>query len=192
MHPRKVRTNAGAKEGDLLVLTKPLGSGILTTAAKAGLLTPEQTDSLMRTMTSLNAAAARVMEGLPVHACTDITGFGLIGHASEMARGSGKSIRLFSSQLPLMDGGFDMASQGIVPGGAYRNRDYLSPTTYIKNGLKIALVDLMFDPQTSGGLLISLPEKEAPALLDQLLPHCQEAKIVGQVEAAQGFHVLVE
>ena len=181
VHPDRVLTNSGAQVGDSLVSTKPLGSGILTTAAKADLLTPKQMQDMVDTMTTLNAAAADIMAQYPVHACTDITGFGLAGHAKEMASGSGVSIRLFASEVPLMDGVLEMAAQGIIPAGARRNQAYLAPTTSVASHIPYALADALFDPQTSGGLLISLPAKEARQLVAALVPHCGHARIVGEV-----------
>lgn len=192
VHPDKVLTNAGAKSGDKLILTKPLGSGILSTAAKAEMLTKKQEAALYEVMTRLNAGAADVMGRFSPNACTDITGFGLIGHASEMAKGSRKTIRLYSDQLPLMDGVLEMAKEGIVPGGAYRNRQYLSATTGISDSVSLALSDVMFDPQTSGGLLISVPKEEAEALLDALKAACPEARLIGEVSDFTGQSILVE
>lgn len=191
-HPDKILTNAGAKAGDVLILTKPLGSGILATAAKADLLTPKQIQALIDTMTTLNASAAQVMGRFHPHACTDITGFGLIGHATEMARGSKKTIRLFANQVPLLDGALDMARQGIVPGGAYRNRQYLEASTNIADDVPSELVDIIYDPQTSGGLLISIPPKEARDMLEELQVHCKDAAIVGEVLEYHEKHILVQ
>lgn len=192
VHPSKVRTNSAAQVGDLLVLTKPLGSGILSTAAKAELLSEAQLSALVVVMATLNAAAASAMAHYPVNACTDITGFGLVGHATEMAKGSGVSIRLFSRDIPLMDGALDMARQGIVPGGAYRNRAFLEATTSIAADAQTALTDIMFDPQTSGGLFISLPRDAAHALMDELKPHCPDARIVGEVVQAGTHRIIIE
>lgn len=191
VHPDRLRTNADAQTGDLLILTKPLGSGVLATAAKSGMLTAAQTEGLMRTMTALNAKAADIMGRYPAHACTDITGFGLAGHATEMAKASRKSIRLYSGRLPLLDGALDMARQGIVPGGAFRNRDYLLPTTSVRAGLDEHLSLLMFDPQTSGGLLISISEKHAEAMLEELRPYCPQACIVGEVMEPMDKHIII-
>lgn len=191
-HPDKIRTNVGAQTGDALILTKPLGSGILTTAAKTGLVPQHQVDGLMHTMTTLNAAAALAMAEFDVTACTDITGFGLIGHATEMAKGSGKTIRLTAQAIPLLDGVLAQAEAGIVPGGAYRNREYLAATTDIKPTVSTALSDICFDPQTSGGLLISLPESEARPLLQKLLPHSPQSAIIGLVEDKQSMHIILQ
>lgn len=189
-HPDRILTNSAAQSGDLLVLTKPLGSGILSTAAKAGMISRAQHQAMADTMAALNAAAARVMARFPVHACTDVTGFGLAGHAAEMARGSGKAIRLFSRELPLMDGALGMAREGIVPGGARRNQAHLKDGLSIAGKIPGALLDILFDPQTSGGLLISLPAVNAEALLAGLIPHCPYARIVGEV-LPEGPHPII-
>lgn len=190
-HPQRILTNSAARTGDLLILTKPLGSGILTTAAKAELLTKEQEDCLASTMSTLNQKAAEVMANYHPHCCTDITGFGLIGHGTEMAKGSSKTINLFSSQIPLLNGAFDMASQGIVPGGAYRNRQYMAHTTHISSNVSRALSDILFDPQTSGGLLISVSEKEAEHMLRDIQQHCTQAAIIGEVVDKGEKHLAV-
>lgn len=191
-HPQRILTNSKAQTGDLLLLTKPLGSGILATAAKAQLLSPAIADGLNRTMAMLNAAAAGCMAGYTPNACTDITGFGLVGHAAEMARASGRRLHIFSGEVALLDGVMDMASQGIVPGGAYRNREYLSGSTIILPGVGQALSDILFDPQTSGGLLISLPPAQARRLLEDVQPHCPQARIIGMVEEPGEGLVIIE
>jgi selenide,water dikinase len=190
-HPDRVLTNANAKTGDLLILTKPLGSGILTTAAKAELLNSGQVDGLMAAMAALNAKAARAMKRFQPNACTDITGFGLAGHAAEMAKGSSKTLRLYANQIPLLDGALEMASQGIIPGGAYRNRQYLSAATDISKEVSLALSDILFDPQTSGGLLISIPEKEALRLLKDIQAVCPQAAIIGEVGTYDGKSLII-
>ena len=181
VHPDKVKTNAGAKAGDVLILTKAIGSGVVTTAGKVGLLTQEQIDAVNRTMTTLNAAAAQVMGEYDVRACTDITGFGLIGHASEMAAASGKTLRINAKSVPLLPGALDSAEDGILPGGLLRNREYLQPSVRIDKGVPIAVADLLFDPQTSGGLLMSVAPEDADAMLDQLKAVCPDARIIGSV-----------
>lgn len=181
VHPDKVLTNAGAQVGDYLILTKALGSGILTTAGRAGLVDGDQYRALIDTMTTLNAAAAQTMAAYPVHACTDITGFGLIGHASEMALGSGKTIELWASELPLMPGARQFASEFILPGGLVRNRTYMKQKARLAPDVPQPLADIMFDPQTSGGLLISVPQAEADSLMQALLVHYPDARMVGRV-----------
>ncbi len=191
VHPDKVKTNAGAKVGDVLILTKAIGSGVVTTAGKAGLLTQEQIDAVHRTMTTLNAAAARVMGEYDVRACTDITGFGLIGHASEMAAASGKTLRINALAVPMLPGALDSAEEGILPGGLLRNREYLLPSVRIDKGVPIAVADLLFDPQTSGGLLMSVAKEDADAMFDQLKAVCPNARIIGSVTEESAAKVTV-
>ena len=182
VHPDKVLRNVGARPGDALVLTKPLGTGVLTTAAKADMLEPEQYDRLVRSMAQLNAKAAEAMLRCPeIHACTDVTGFGLLGHADEMASGSGVTIRIYSQRLPLLPGALELAEMGIIPAGAYRNRDYVMPRLSVGENVPQARLDLISDPQTSGGLLIALPMEEAGALVDALRADCPDSAIVGTV-----------
>ena len=182
VHPDRVLRNVGARPGDALVLTKPLGTGVLTTAAKADLLEPEQYDRLIRSMAQLNAKAAEAMQRcLEIHACTDVTGFGLLGHADEMASGSGVTIRIYSQRLPLLPGALELAEMGIIPAGAYRNRDYVMPRLSVGENVPQARLDLISDPQTSGGLLIALPMEDAGALVSALWADCPDSAIVGTV-----------
>lgn len=182
VHPDRVLRNVGARPGDALVLTKPLGTGVLTTAAKADLLEPEQYDRLIRSMAQLNAKAAEAMQRCPeIHACTDVTGFGLLGHADEMASGSGVTIRIYSQRLPLLPGALELAEMGIIPAGAYRNRDYVMPRLSVGANVPQARLDLISDPQTSGGLLIALPMADAGALVSALRADCPDSAIVGTV-----------
>ena len=182
VHPDKVLRNVGARPGDALVLTKPIGTGVLTTAAKADLLEPEQYDRLVRSMAQLNAKAAEAMlQCREIHACTDVTGFGLLGHADEMAAGSGVTIRIYSRRLPLLPGALELAEMGIIPAGAYRNRDYVMPRLSVGENVPQARLDLISDPQTSGGLLIALPMEDAGALVSALRTDCPDSAIVGTV-----------
>ena len=190
VHPDKALRNVGARPGDALVLTKPLGTGVLTTAAKADLLEPEQYDRLVHSMARLNAHAAEAVSKCPeIHACTDVTGFGLLGHADEMARGSGVTIRLYSRRLPLLPGALEFAEMGIIPAGAYRNLDYVKPRLTVAESVQQARVDLISDPQTSGGLLVALPMEDAGALLAALRERDPDSAIIGAV-VAQTEHTL--
>ena len=182
VRPDRVLRNVGARPGDALVLTKPLGTGVLTTAAKANLLDAAQYDRLVRSMAQLNDKAAEAMLQCPeIHACTDVTGFGLLGHADEMATGSGVTIRIYSRRLPLLPGTLELAEMGIIPAGAYRNHDYVKPRLSVAESAPQARVDLICDPQTSGGLLIALPVEDAGALVAALREHCPDSAIVGTV-----------
>ena len=182
VHPDRILKNIGAEPGDALILTKPLGCGILSTGVKAGLVSGEDSKELYMHMATLNAkAGAEVIKTEDVHACTDITGFGLLGHAYEMATGSNVTIKLFGGKLPIMNGAMDLASQGIIPGGAYRNMDYVKSELHIDHDVPEEVTDLAADPQTSGGLLIALPLDKAEELLGRLLDVAPCSRIVGEV-----------
>ncbi len=166
VHPDKVWTNAGARPGDALILTKPIGTGVLATAAKADLF-PAGVAVSIETMATLNAAAAAAAAAFPIHACTDITGFGLLGHAYEMASASGVRAEIDSTALPLLPDAAEAAAMGLVPVGAYTNRTYLTAISFA-DSVPERLRDLCFDPQTSGGLLLALPANAADGLLAAL------------------------
>lgn len=184
VHPQHILKNIGAQPGDVLVLTKPIGSGVLTTAIKADLISEAARNAVYAHMATLNKKAGEALRQVEdVHACTDVTGFGLLGHSFEMAEGSGVTIRLHGSALPLMDEARDMAEMGIIPAGAYRNMDYVKPQLTVLPSAQRALLDLAADPQTSGGLLISLPREQAEKLLALLHPFAPWSAIVGEVFA---------
>lgn len=165
----------------MLVLTKPLGSGVLTTAIKADLISPAARDAVYAHMATLNKKAGNaVRRAKNVHACTDVTGFGLLGHSYEMASGSGVTIRLHGATLPLMDEARDMAEMGIIPAGAYRNRDYVKPHLTVLPTAQQVFLDLAADPQTSGGLLVALPREDAELLLRELQTFAPWSAIVGE------------
>lgn len=180
VHPGRVRANSGAKPGDKLILTKPIGVGIQTTAIKQDLLTEAQLDRVMRTMAALNKDAAEAMEPFGVTACTDITGFGLLGHASEMAKGSGVGLVIYKDNVPVLDGTRELAERGIVPGGTKSNRDWLQDCVRYE---QIGEIDqlILCDAVTSGGLLISLPGEEADALLLAMKGKGVEAAVIGDI-----------
>ena len=180
VHPDEILTNAGAQPGDLLILTKAIGTGVLSTAAKADLF-PEGVAAAVDSMAALNRTAAEVALQYKVHACTDITGFGLLGHVYEMASGSGVSIKLQSASIPLLPDAAAAAAMGLVPGGAYTNREYFKTVT-IDSSVPVYIQDLCFDPQTSGGLLFSVPADRANELLQKLQQAgIKQAAIIGEV-----------
>ncbi len=181
IHPREVLTISGCQEGDVLVLTKALGTGILSTAAKAQLLEEKDYHLMVELMTTLNAKARDAMMAVGANACTDVTGFGLLGHTFEMAEGSKKTIALFSTDMPVVPAALDFARMGIIPEGAYANRAYLEERMTVDQGVPLEVCDVLADPQTAGGLLISLPESKAPELLSRLSEFTADARIVGQV-----------
>ncbi len=181
VHPQRMVTSVGARPGDLLILTKPLGSGILATALKGEILTESDIDETLRGMASLNAAAARVMLEVGIHACTDITGFGLIGHALEMAEASDVGFVLNGENPPLYPHTLEMAEMGMVPGGSHRNRLFYLPQVDGAEKLKPEIRDILFDPQTSGGLLMAVASEKLAELTEKLQQAGAGAFLVGSV-----------
>ena len=167
VHPDRVLTNAGARPGDVLLFTKPLGIGVLTTAAKAGLASPEAMELAQRLMTTLNKSARDVMVNYRVHACTDVTGFGMLGHACEMAQGSGVEIELWTEAVDFIPQAAELAKIGILPEGMYRNRAF-AESTVGAGDTPLWQQDLLYDPQTAGGLLMAVDPADAEALLVEL------------------------
>ena len=192
VHPDHILKNSSAAEGDVLILTKALGTGILNTALKAELITAESEKALCDSMAMLNKTAAEIMTDFHVSGCTDVTGFGLMGHAHEMASGSNMTIVLESLHLPILPQALEMAEMGIVPKGAYNNRNWIGCSVASSRKVPLAITDIMFDPQTSGGLLISVPEKESQQLLMRLKDSIPAVEIVGYVKAFDGKSVRVE
>lgn len=191
VHPKKVLTNASARPGDVLLLTKPLGIGILTTAAKAGLVEQPVLERIYRQMAALNKAARDIMLRYEIHSCTDVTGFSLMGHSYEMAQGSGMSLHIESRKVPFHPEALEMAAMGFIPAGAYRNRDYAGAGAARAGEISRALEDIFYDPQTSGGLLIAVAEKDAQACLDALRQEIPAAAQIGYVtERAQNWIIL--
>jgi selenide,water dikinase len=182
VHPAKILTNTKARPGDRLVLTKPLGTGIVSTALKGGMATEEAVRKTVESMTALNQKASEVMRTFCAHACTDVTGFGFIGHAQEMARGSQVGMVVRARQVPLFPEALDYAKIGLIPGGAYSNRQFFSCCVDLEPDVPSLLVDLLYDPQTSGGLLISLPPEKAEGLVAALKEKGERTSaIVGEV-----------
>ncbi|SCY83944.1 selenophosphate synthase [Alkaliphilus peptidifermentans DSM 18978] len=156
VHPEKVWANGNAKVGDVLILTKPIGLGILNTAIKADISTQEQYDDAVKTMIALNKYSKRAVEGLRVSACTDITGFGFLGHTYEVAKASNVSIEIFSDEIPILEGAKELAGMGIIPAGMYSNKKYLDGKVSYVNRIEEVIDDILYDPQTSGGLLVAI------------------------------------
>lgn len=193
IHPDKILRNNSLRQGDILILTKALGTGIMTTAEKGGLLNDSQRKDMCLSMETLNRYAAEYIELCPaVHACTDVTGFGLLGHAFEMASGSGLTITLDSGSIPALAGALEYAPMGLVPVGAYKNRQYLNDLVTISPTVNEAVSDLMFDPQTSGGLLISVSEKEGRELIKRMNEKIPAAKIIGYVDQYKEYPLIVK
>jgi len=183
VHPDRILRNVGARPGDALVLTKALGTGIVATALKRGAGSPAEQAAAIESMAALNAAAARVLRGFEVHACTDVTGFGLLGHGYEMAHGSGVRLALVSERLPLLPGARALAAAGHLTGGCKRNRDWLADKVEVAAAVPADLAEIAWDPQTSGGLLAAVPAATAPRLLDAFRAAGVRAATIGAVEA---------
>lgn len=182
VNPKEVITNSGARKGDLLILTKPLGIGIISTAFKADMVDPVTYDKFIATMIQLNRESSRVMKEAGAHACTDITGFGLLGHATEMAEASGVSFIFSLDEIPLLPQVKDLASLGLIPGGAYRNSDYLKDKVFFEPGISQVEQAILFDPQTSGGLLFAIAPEKARIAVDRLNGQSGNAvSIIGEV-----------
>jgi selenide,water dikinase len=168
IHPDKIFRNVGVQEGDALILTKPLGTGIITTALKKGKASEESVNEAVKSMTTLNAAASFVARKHPVHACSDVTGFGILGHALGMASGSGVTLVIESAKLPLLRRAPRLAEKGYITGGCKRNQEYLNDKMVIDKSIREGLVQVALDPQTSGGLLIAVAKRHAAKLIDDL------------------------
>lgn len=190
VHPDRVSTKAGARPGDILVLTKPLGVGIITTAAKSDQAEAEHMAVAAEWMMRLNKKAAEILQEFPIRGVTDITGFALLGHACEMAQHSGVRLRFRFGDLPFLPGALRYADEMLFPGGANRNRDAFSPYVTFRRDLSPEMRLLLFTPETSGGLLIAVP----PSALDGFLARCREedqpAWVVGEVVEGEGVEVV--
>ena len=182
VHPRKLVANSGAEPGDQIILTKPLGTGIINTALKAGVAPQEAIDKVTRYMAMLNDKASELMQEVGVHACTDITGFGLIGHSVQLARNSRAGIDYSISAMPIFHEANGFAERGLIPGGLSRNREFYSTSVTISDEVSASVQDVLFDPQTSGGLLIFIAPDKAELLLGKLHgAGIEEAAIIGEV-----------
>ena len=185
VHPDKIITNSGAKPGDELIFTKPLGSGIMTTAAKAGMASEEGLKYVLSVMTTLNRAARDIMVKYRVHACTDVTGFGLMGHLLEMTQGSGTGAVIDVRGIALVEESLRLAEMGILPEGMYRNRSF-AESSVDGGDVSLAVQDMLYDPQTSGGLLMAVDPADADALFEELEPSVPRAQRIGRIEEYSG------
>ncbi len=182
VHPKRILTNAGAKPGDQLVLTKPLGTGIIATALKGGMASDEAVTKMVEGMVALNRKASEWMQAFSSHACTDITGFSFIGHALEMAMASQVGMVIQSRNIPLLPEAMEYARLGLLTGGGHSNRQFFSCRVEADTNLSPLLMDILYDPQTSGGLLISLPPREAEKLVEVMKREEKiDSSIVGEV-----------
>jgi selenide,water dikinase len=182
IHPDKILSNAKAMAGDKLVLTKPLGTGIISTALKVGMASEKAVREMVESMVSLNRKASELMRVFGAHACTDITGFGFIGHAIEMATASQAGMVIQSEAIPIFPEAMEYARLGLVPGGAYSNRQFFSCKVEVDSNVPDILVDILYDPQTSGGLLISLPSGQVEGLVEALKREGEvNVSVIGEV-----------
>lgn len=199
VHPGRIMRNSTARPGDLLIITKPLGVGIVSTAIKAEMAVDSLIDEACGWMATLNSTAARIMNQCGASACTDVTGFGLIGHATEMARGAGVTMVLDFQSIPVLSGVYDLIWEGLIPAGCYRNRDFYvqsmrdarTVTALSPAGTRSLADELLplFDPQTSGGLLISLPPESAERFLSLAGENGCFSTLIGEVAETRGHAV---
>ncbi len=180
----KILTNSGAKAGDVILLSKPLGSGIINTALKGEMANKKSYEAAVEVMTTLNARASEAAIEMHANACTDITGFGLFGHAVEMAENSDVSIAFDMKSIPVIEGAMTYASMGLIPGGAYKNRSFYKSSIKDSGYFDEIITDVCFDPQTSGGLLMSIPEENVG-----VLEHYPELVIIGKVKEYKGHRI---
>lgn len=192
VHPGKVTANSGAKPGDMLILTKPLGVGILNTAIKAGITDETTYKKAVESMSYLNRDACEAMMKAGINGCTDVTGFGLLGHAYEMAEASNVSLEIWSDYLPIIKESIGFAKMGIIPAGTYNNEGYIGKHVHFAGSIKQEIRDIMYDPQTSGGLLISVPEENSEKLLEELRKNNKtEFNLIGKVKAKGEYAIKV-
>jgi len=191
--PSRLVLKSGARTGDLLVLTKPLGTGVLSTALKAGRLTKAKEREITGVMSALNWKASEAMLKAGAHACTDVTGFGLLGHAFEMAAASNCTLVIDSSAVPIMEGVLPLIREGLFPGGLKSVREFLKRKMRSEAGVSDEIVSAMCDPQTSGGLLISVPAKKARGLLRDLVRgNSKTASIIGRVARKESKSIVLQ
>lgn len=192
VNPNKVITNSGAQVGDCLYLTKPLGTGLITTGIKRDAVTPELIETVVDQMVQLNSKPAEVMLKHHATAATDITGYGLLGHVYEIAVGSGVTIRIFADKLPLLPEVLRLAEEGMIPSGAKANRKFLGDKYLIRNNLDKNLEHVLFDPQTSGGLFIAIGQQSAEEFEKELKSQKIFAPLVGRVEPLGDYSLIIE
>jgi len=192
IHPKQVVLNTGAEAGDRLILTKPLGTGIISTALKGNMADEATVAKITGAMATLNRKAAELMQAAGVHAGTDVTGFGLLGHAAEMIEGSDVGMVIHATAVPFFPEAKGLAEMGLLPGGLHRNREFRKDMVAIDKEVPAYLADILFDPQTSGGLLIAVPAARAEKLLEKMHKEgIGEAAIIGEVVAEPKGKILV-
>ena len=193
IHPAKVVLNTGARVGDKLILTKPLGTGIISTGLKGKVIDEDAMVKVIKSMTTLNRKASELMQEIGVHACTDVTGFGLLGHAGEMIEGTDVGMLIHSAAVPFFPEARELAEMGMIPGGLHSNREFRLNMVEIAKEVPDYLADILFDPQTSGGLLISVSKPKTPVLLERMHQEgIKEAAIIGEVVAEPPGKIIVD
>jgi selenide,water dikinase len=193
IHPQKILRKEGSKPGDRLILTKPLGTGIISTAVKAEMASKEAANLISKSMSTLNRKASEVMQEIGANACTDITGFGLLGHAAEMIENTDVGMVIYAKAVPVFPEAEELAAMGMIPGGLYRNRDFRKSIVEFKPDVSQFRMDIVFDPQTSGGLLLSVSEDKAQDVLERLhQAGITKAAIIGEVVANPKGRIIVE
>lgn len=192
VHPENVKTNTGAKPGDKLILTKPIGVGIYSTSIKNNLLSNDEINRVTNVMSTLNKTASETMAGYDVHACTDVTGFGLLGHASEIAEGSNVEIRIIKDQVPVLDRVKELAESGAVPGGTKNNLDHVKDIVTFPESMTQVDQWILSDAVTSGGLMMAVNGDQAETLLAELQDKDVEAKIIGEVTDEKSGQITVQ
>jgi selenide,water dikinase len=190
VHPDRVLTKAGARSGDVLVLTKPLGVGIITTAFKADQTQPEHFNAAVKSMLKLNRTAAELLQRGETHACTDISGFALLGHAYEVAQHSGVKLRLYVAQVPFLPGASDYADLWLFPGGTGHNKDYFSKHVRYEPSLTEETLHLLYTPETSGGLLAAIPANRLDDLMSDFAEANEPLWVIGEVLDGSGIEVV--
>jgi selenide,water dikinase len=187
IHPERVISNAGARPGDVLILTKPIGTGAINTGIKKGIVSAETEAAAIRAMTTSAAAASKEMVRLQANACTDITGFGLLGHAYEMAKASEVTLEIAADQVPLLPDVIELISQGMLTRGDKNNRTYVGNTVAMSDNVSIEMQSALYDPQTAGGLLVSLPAAEAAEFIRSI----DGARVIGSVSTRRNHLIEV-
>jgi len=191
VHPEKVLKNHGCKEGDVLILTKPLGTGIINTAIKGDIASEEAYAEAVEVMSTLNKYAGEIVVNHDITACTDVTGFGIMGHGYEMAEGSNKTLIIYKNKIPYIKAAKEYAEMGLIPEGSYNNRGYLDGK-YELNNVEPWLEDILFDPQTSGGLLVSCSFDESEELMRELSKLKLQSSIIGEVVSKKDKYIIVK
>lgn len=192
INPNKIISKHGARPGDVIILTKPIGSGIITTALKKELWDEDRARDCIDTMAVLNKAGSELIQKIGVNAATDITGFGLMGHLYEMADQSNVTINIDYNSVPVFDGAYELAKEGVYPGGTKSNFEFVKPCSHYEADVVFEEMIILCDAQTSGGLAVSIPRRKYKRLLDGLRPHYPHVRMIGEVTERSDWHLLVQ